>query len=607
MPNKVVRSRVSTRKLDRKAPLRVHSAARMRGDGNLMEKSETNSGQRPESWLIGQVKGVRGDLVASVALAFAAGLLIILQARFLAVACHRIVIEKAGLPAVLPLAGGVALLALLRGGLTLLAERRSAAAAACLKERLRSQLYRRLLALGPVGRVGEETGPLTEAVTAGIEGLEPYLVRFLPHMALAALLPVAALLFVLPAEWRSGLVLLFSAPFIPLFMILIGRGSESLNRRQWGTLSRLAGYLLDRVQGLPDLKIFGAAKREAAMVARVSDDYRLATMAVLRLAFLSAFTLEFFATVGTALVAVIIGFRLLGGHLALTDGLFVLLLAPEFYLPLRTLGLSYHSRMQGVAAAERIAPLLGLSLPEGAAGTLPVPAGPLNVRFESVSFAYAGERGGVTAVDLELPAGSITALAGESGSGKTTLVRLLAGLIHPATGRITANGADLAEIDRAAWQGSVAYVAQSPFFFKGTIRDNLLLGAPQAGNEAIAKALAAANATRFVGRLAAGLDTELGDRGAGLSGGELRRLALARAMLRDAPLVILDEPTAGLDAENERLVADALGRLAEGRTVLVISHREETLRRAGRVAVLTGGRVERVVSPAEFLAPWEAA
>ncbi len=572
-----------------------------------MEKNETNNGQRPEGWLLGEVKGVRTELVGAVCAAFAAGLLIILQARLLAIACQRIVIAKASLPAVLPLVLGVALLAVVRGGLTLLAERRSAAAAARLKVRLRSELYRRLLALGPSGRVGEETGPLVEAVTAGIEGIEPYVARFLPHVALAALLPVAALLFVLPADWRPGLVLLFSAPFIPLFMVLIGRGSESLNRRQWGKLSRLAGYLLDQVQGLPDLKIFGAAKREASVVAQASDDYRLATMAVLRLAFLSAFTLEFFATVGTAVVAVIIGFRLLSGNLSLADGLFVLLLAPEFYLPLRTLGLSYHSRMQGVAAAERIAPLLALPLPDGCAGTLPLPEGPFHVRFESVSFAYAGERGGVSAVDLELPAGSISALAGESGSGKSTLVRLLAGLIQPASGRIRVNGVDLADLDQAAWQRSVAYVAQRPFFFKGTIRDNLLLGAPRAAREAIAGALAAAGATDFIDRLAAGLDTELGDRGAGLSGGELRRLALARAVLRDAPLLILDEPTAGLDAENERLVGDALVRLARGRTVLVISHREGTLRRAERVAVLSGGTVERVVTPAEFLSAWEAA
>jgi ATP-binding cassette, subfamily C, bacterial CydD len=534
--------------------------------------------------------------MATVGWACAAGLLIVLQARLLALACQQVVMERAGFSEIFPLAACVALVALTRGGLVLLSERRAVAAAAEVKQRVRNLLYRRILESRAIG----ETGALVEAVTAGVEGLEPYVGRFLPHLALAALLPLLALFFVFPAEWRSGLVLLFSAPFIPLFMILIGRGSEKLNRRQWRQLSRMAGHLLDLVQGLPDLKIFGAAKREAEVVAHISDQYRQGTMAVLRVAFLSAFTLEFFATVGTAVVAVVVGFRLLNASLTLADGLFVLLLAPEFYLPLRTLGLSYHSRMQGVAAAERIAPLLQMPFDGGCAGTLPAPSTAPVIAFENVSFYCDAERGGLSGINLELPAASLTALVGESGSGKTTLARLLAGLTRPESGRITVNGIDLQLLDTESWRAGLAWVSQRPFFFKGTIRENLVLGRPDASEDDIRTALDAAAATVFISRLSGGIDTELGDRGAGLSGGELRRLALARAFLRNAALVVLDEPTAGLDRENERLVGEALERLAIDRTVLVISHREETIRRAGRIALLTSGRLERVVTAAEY-------
>lgn len=567
-----------------------------------MVKSATGQNElHPEKWLIATTRGARRDLIRSICWAFAAGLLILLQARLLALACHRLIIEKSDFNLILPLVGMVATLALGRGLFIYFAERSAATVAATVKNEVRDRLYRRLQLLGPAGRAGEETGPLTEAVTSGVEGLEPYVSRFLPHLAMAALLPPIALFIVLPVDWRPALVLLFSAPFIPIFMILIGRGSEKLNRQQWGKLTRMSGHLLDMIQGLSDLRLCSAAKREAETVAKVADDYRQSTMVVLRVAFLSAFTLEFFATVGTAVVAVIVGFRLLYGHLSLLDGLFILLLAPEFYLPLRTLGLSYHARMQGLAAAEKIAPLLALPLPETGVNQLPVADGPPAIRLEQVTFRYGGERGGITGIDLDLPAGSLTALVGESGSGKTTLGRLLLGLAQPESGRILINGIDLAACDGAQWRSRIAWVPQQPFIFSASIRNNLLLGSPAASNDEIRTALQAAAAWTFVEALPHGLETILGDRGAGLSGGELRRLALARAYLRQADLIILDEPTAGLDAENEALISSVLQKLALKRTVLVISHRETTVRSAQRVAVMAGGRIVQVVEAGEFL------
>lgn len=548
----------------------------------------------------GEALRQRRTLARGVGYAAVAGGLMVIQARVTALACHRAVLEGADAAALLPLAGALALIVLARGGFILLAERGSAAAAANLKQQVRTALYRRLQSLGPAGMAGEEAAPLVETVAAAVDGLEGYVARFLPQAVLAGVLPLVMLLFVLGVDWRPALVLLFSAPFIPLLMVLIGKGSEAIHRRQWEQLSRMAGYLLDMIQGLPDLRLFGAAKREAAEVARVSASYRQATMAVLRVAFLSALTLEFFSTVGTAVVAVIVGMRLLYGGLTLSDGLFILLLAPEFYLPLRNLGLSHHARMQSLAAAERIFHLMELPEPHGFDGALPVPAGPPAIRFDKVTLRY-GARGGVREVDLELPAGSMTALAGGSGAGKSTLARLLVGMSRPDSGLITVNGIDLADLSAAGWRARLAWVPQKPFFFSATLRENLLLGCPAATDEELAAALADAAASDFVARLPLGLDTALGDRGAGLSGGEQRRLALARAFLRRATLVVLDEPTAGLDAANERLVGEAVRRLAVGRTVLVISHREETLRQVERVAVMDDGRMTGVMATADFL------
>jgi ATP-binding cassette, subfamily C, bacterial CydD len=560
--------------------------------------------QTPEAWIRRQSKPVRRDLLFAIVWALLAGIVMVAQARLLALACHRLLMDHAALDGIVPLAGVLVGLALLRAGLHLLAERRSAIAATTLKQYLRSRLTTSILQPVGTGHRAAGTGPLVETASTGIEDLEPYVTRFLPQLAVTALLPLLILLIIVPTEWRTGLVLIFSAPFIPLLMVLIGRGAENRNRRQWRQLTRMAGHFLDLVQGLPDLRIFAAAKREAAVVATVADEYRRSTMAVLRLAFLSALALEFFSTVGTAVAAVLIGFQLLHGSLSLLNGLFVLLLVPEFFLPFRTLGLSYHARMKGIAAAEYLAPLLELTeepgktveLAPNALHTAPT------IRFDRVSCYRDSNRGGLADLTLEFPAGSFTALVGESGAGKSTLARLLAGLLRPDAGSISVDGIDLQQLPLESWHARLAWVSQRPFFFKGTIRENLLLGAPTDDEHSLRTALAAAGVTPVLNQLPNGLDSQLGDRGAGLSSGELRRLALARALLRSAAVLVLDEPTAGLDRENELLVIQTLQRLAVGRTVLVISHREAVIAAANRVAALSAGQLQGMYTPAEYLA-----
>lgn len=572
-----------------------------------MNRDPLQDRQRPESWIVGQCGPIRRDLALGVLWTILAGGGVIPQARLLAMACHRLIMEHAPLAAIAPLVGAAAVLTMLRASLHYLADCRAARAAATFKQHLRTNLLQAIQESGSVRLRAEGTGALVEAATTGIEDLEPYVTRFLPQLAVTALLPALILLVVLPSEWRTSLVLIFSAPFIPLLMVLIGRGAERRNSRQWRRLARMAGHLLDLVQGLPDLRIFAAAKREATVVARVADEYRRSTMAVVRLAFLSALTLEFFSTVGTAVAAVLIGFQLLFGSLSLVNGLFILLLVPEFYLPFRTLGLTYHARMKGIAAAERLAPLLAATpaaRPAPPAMAPPTTSAPA-VRFSEVSCRQKSGRGSLTDITLDLPAGSFTVLVGASGSGKSTLARLLARLLEPEHGTITVDGIDLRQIDAGSWHARMAWVSQRPAFFKGTVRDNLLLAAPGADQHALEKALDAAGAAGFVRQLPDGLDTMLGDRGAGLSGGELRRLAVARSLLRNAQLVVLDEPTAGLDRATEQLVVHSILRLAEHRTVLAISHREAVIAAADRVALVTGGQLEGVYAPDEYLATME--
>ena len=556
-----------------------------------MDSSPAGEELSSERWLLKEAVAFKQPLFRSLALSFITGLLVVAQARVLARACHLVVIEKTPLSPLVPLALFVMLLALARALFFYFSEKYAAASAAELKQTIRNRLYRRLLAAGSTGR-GCDSAAAVEMVTLGVDSLESYFTRFLPHVALAATLPPVMLFFVIPTEWRASLVLLFSAPFIPLLMILVGKGTQSLNTRQWEKLSRMSGHLTDLVKGLPDLKICSAVRREADTVARVSEEYRHSTMAVLRVAFLSAFTLEFFSTVGTAVVAVIIGFRLLSGNLQFVDGLFILLLTPEFYLPLRTLGLSYHARMQGIAAAERLIPLLDDAvLPTVESDYVTLPPGRVSVDYEEVSFRYSSARGGITAVDFHLAPGEITALVGASGAGKSTLAGLLLSLSHPQAGRIKINGIDLKSIDPQLWQYRIALVPQVPFFFAGTVLENLSIGLSVCPDDSIHKALTSAAALEFVEKLPNGLNSAMGDSGAGFSGGELRRLALARVFLRAPDLIIFDEPTAGLDNVNEQLVCAAIRALAEERTVLLISHREDTVSWADRVVTISDGRI----------------
>jgi ATP-binding cassette, subfamily C, bacterial CydD len=427
-----------------------------------------------------------------------------------------------------------------------------------------------------------------------VDGLRAYFGRYLPQVVLACVVPLAVLGWVGAIDPTSALVMLATLPLVPVFMWLIGRYTEERTRERWLALRLLSTHFLDVVRGLPTLKLLNRSRAQAEEVGRVSERYRRATMETLRVSFLSGSVLELAATLGVALVAVTVGVRLVQGGLGLQAGLTVLVLAPELYLPLRQLGAQFHASADGLAVAERIFALGEAPAEVGSEGALlpPSPAVEI-VRFERVSFSYPA-RAGLVLDELELDffPGETVALVGESGAGKSTVATLLLRLAEPAAGRLTLGGVDLGRFDSEEWRRLLAWVPQRPTIFRGTVADNIRLARAGASDEEIRAAAGLAGADDFVGTLAKGYETLVGDGGRPLSAGERRRIALARAFVRDAPLVVLDEPTADLDADSARIVAAAVERLRGGRTVLLIAHRLELALRADRVVVLENGRAD---------------
>jgi len=538
----------------------------------------------------------------AVAIGLASGGLLILQAWLLARTVDAVVFEQAVLQQVMPWLWGLLALFLVRAGLAWASEQAAFQAAVQVKLALRELLYRHVQKLGPAWLSGERSGDIVNTLSDGVEALEAYYARYLPAMSLMALVPLAILVFVFSHDWLAGVVMLVTAPLIPLFMILIGKGAEQRNQRQWRQLAWMSAHFLDVIQGLTTLRLFNASRREAQVIARISDDYRRGTMSVLRIAFLSSFVLEFFSTVSIAMVAVLIGFRLYWGEMDFMHGLFVLLLAPEFYLPLRNMGAQYHARMEAIGAAERIVEILDTPVVE-TPGKLTSVAGlrQADIRFEAVSFRYPDGRQAVQDIDLVIRPGETLALVGASGAGKTTLINLLMGFLQPQGGLIRVGGVPLQDIAPEAWRRQLAWLPQKPQLFPGSITDNIRLGMPSAGREAIQQAATLAQAVDFIEALPQGWDTRVGEAGQGLSGGQVQRIALARAFLRDAPLVILDEPTANLDLDSEARVHAAVRTLAAGRTLILIAHRLRTVREADCIVVLDDGRIVQTGTHAELL------
>ena len=543
--------------------------------------------------LLGRVGFLRAYLAAAVAAGLLAAAATVAQMALLAAIVAGAFLGGEGLAALalplLLLLGAVVARAAAQGVREVVAQRGAARA----KSELRERLVSRILRLGPAYTEGEHSGELATTATEGVERLEPYLARYLPQISLSALVPLLIVAFVFTVDPLSAVLLLVTAPVIPVMMILVGSYAEEHVQRQWTALSRLGAHFLDALRGLPTLKAFGRADDEVDRVASVGEEYRARTMKVLRYAFLNGLVLEFMTSAAIALVAVMLGVRLINGMIPFEEAFLVLLLTPEFFKPLRELGASRHAAMEGKAAAERIIWILDTEPPQPESdGAAPSLTRAPTIVLSGVRFAYPEtRREALCGVDLTLAAGTTTALVGRSGSGKSTIVDLLMRFLEPTGGSITTDGGAISGPSATAWRERVALVPQRPYLFPGSVLENIRLARPEASREEVKLAAELSGVSEFVRRLPRGYDTHVGDRGTRLSGGEAQRLAISRAFLKDAPLLVMDEPTSALDPESERLITRALEHLAQHRTVLVVAHRLGTARAADRILVLEEGRI----------------
>ncbi|MGE6166119.1 heme ABC transporter permease/ATP-binding protein CydD [Aeromonas rivipollensis] len=548
-------------------------------------------------WLRKQSGHGRRWIGLSIGLGMGQGILMVMQAWLLATLLHGFIIEGTTPEQSIPLFIALLLVTLTKAALAYGREVASFKAGSAVRQAIRELVLTRLARLGPAYIQRRPAGSWASLLLEQIEDMQEFFSRYLPQMAIAVFIPLVILVAVFPVNWAAGIILLGTAPLIPLFMILVGVGAADANRRNFQSLARLSGHFLDRLKGLRTLQLFMRTQAEGEAIRDASEDFRERTMEVLRLAFLSTAVLEFFAAIAVALVAVYFGFSYIdhlnfgnyGVKVTLFTGLFVLFLAPEFYAPLRELGAHYHAKAQAIGAAEQLLEFLEAEVSEPASGSAPFQAdGPIRVEARALEVLSAEGKVLVGSIDFTLEAGTRTALVGISGAGKSSLANALLGFA-PYRGSLCVNGQELAELDMSQWRLQLGWLSQNPQLFHASLRDNLLLARPTASDAELEAALVRAQAWEFAKEK--GFDYPVGDQAGGLSVGQAQRLALARTLLKSTQLMVLDEPTASLDRHSERAIMSTLEQAAVGQTLLMITHRLDQLSQMDNILVLERGQL----------------
>ena len=550
-----------------------------------------------QKWLRAQQEPIKKLMRANIVLATLSALILVAQTYFLATLLDKLIMQNVPRDELIPYFLGLIIGFGMRAIILWVREKIGFQSGQLLRNHIRQKILDKIHLVGPATINQKPAGSWASIMLEQVENLHNFYARFLPQQSLSAIVPVVILIAVFPLNWAAGLILMITAPLVPLFMIIVGIAAADNSQKNMDTLSRLSAQFLDRLRGLETLRLFNRTSEQTAHIENATEDFRETTMDVLKLAFLSSAVLEFFTSISIALMAVYFGFSYLGqiefgtynAPLTLFTGFFCLILAPEFYQPLRDLGAYYHDRAAGIGAADAIVDFLESDY-------LTVHQNEKTISLESAveisaeNLVVLSTQGSALTkpLNFQIPANHNVALVGQSGAGKTSLMNVILGFL-PYEGSLKINGQELRESNLADWRIHIAWVGQNPLLLQGTIKENLLLGDIQANDEEINQALMRSQAKEFTDKL--GLHHEIKDGGLGVSVGQAQRLAIARALLRKGDLLLLDEPTASLDAQSENLVLQALNEASQHQTTLMITHRIEDLKQCDQIFVMQRGEI----------------
>lgn len=550
-----------------------------------------------QKWLRAQQEPIKKLMRANIVLATLSALILVAQTYFLATLLDKLIMQNVPRDELIPYFLGLIIGFAMRAIILWAREKIGFQSGQLLRNHIRQKILDKIHLVGPATINQKPAGSWASIMLEQVENLHNFYARFLPQQSLSAIVPVVILIAVFPLNWAAGLILMITAPLVPLFMIIVGIAAADNSQKNMDTLSRLSAQFLDRLRGLETLRLFNRTSEQTEHIENATEDFRETTMDVLKLAFLSSAVLEFFTSISIALMAVYFGFSYLGQiefgtyntPLTLFTGFFCLILAPEFYQPLRDLGAYYHDRAAGIGAADAIVDFLESDY-------LTVHQNEKTISLESVveisaeNLVVLSTQGSALTkpLNFQIPANHNVAFVGQSGAGKTSLINVILGFL-PYEGSLKINGQELRESNLADWRKHIAWVGQNPLLLQGTIKENLLLGDVQANDEEINQALMRSQAKEFTDKL--GLHHEIKDGGLGVSVGQAQRLAIARALLRKGDLLLLDEPTASLDAQSENLVLQALNEASQHQTTLMITHRIEDLKQCDQIFVMQRGEI----------------